>query len=252
MAPNKFDENIKDRLENRTIEVSSEAWNKLKKRLDRSKKEHKKRPIFWIGLAASIAGILFVVSQFFNDSGIEQSEPTLVVNPEVINKQEINPIVVQDIENKKDSTSKEQSIQNVELNAAVELVKKEKKQKELKSEIALNNRNLITADTIKSLQLNKEIVSFENQKIQDDVAQIQTLKDNNTVITNEDLELLLHKAQADITTEKLFNERTGIVDAGALLQDIEADLDQSFRDKVFKALKENFNFITTAVANRNN
>jgi len=252
MAPNKFEENIKDRLENRTIEPSSEAWNRLQDRLEASNKEDKKRPILWIGLAASIVGVLFVVSQFFNYSPIEQPEPTLVVNPEIINKQKLNPVAVQDIENKKDLTEKEQTSKNIELNHAVETVKKEQIQKGLKTEIAINNKNTIKTDTIKTYKLNKETLSIENQKIQDVVAQVQILKESNVVLSDDDLELLLQKAQDDLVSQKTYNEQTGIVDASVLLQDVEADLDQSFRDKVFKALKENFNFITTAVANRNN
>jgi uncharacterized protein YacL (UPF0231 family) len=252
MAPNKFEENIKDKLENRTIQPSKEAWNTLQDRLDASTNNEKPRPIFWIGLAASIVGILFVVSQFFNDSQINQSTPEIVVNPEVINKKSINPVVVEEIENKKDGTTKTQFKENTELNPKVKPVKKEQIQRELKTEIALNNKNSIKEDTIKTPRLNTEKLSFENQKIQDVVAQIQSLKDNNVTVTDADLELLLQKAQNEIKANKLYNEQTGIVDASLLLQDVEADLDRSFRDKVFKTLKENFNFITTAVANRNN
>lgn len=252
MVPNKFEKNITERLENRTIEPSSEAWNKLQDRLDSAKAEHKKRPILWIGLAASIVGILFVVSQFFNDSKIEQPEPTLVVNPEIINKQEINPVVVQEIENKIDSTTEKLSNKNMEINEVAEPVKKEQIKKDLKTEIALNNINDIIADPIKTPEVNKESLSLENLKIQDVIDQVQILKDSNVAISDEDLELLLQKAQADIVEQKIYNAQTGIVDASALLQDVESDLDRSFRDKVIKALKENFNFITTAVANRNN
>jgi len=252
MVPNKLEENIKDTLENRTIQPSKEAWNALQDRLDASTNNEKRRSIFWIGLAASIVGILLVVSQYFNNSQMDQSTPEIVVNPEVINKQEINQAVVQEIEKDKDSTTEKEFNENIEINPVVEPVKKEYIQKELNTEIALNNKNTIKEDSIKTPELNKEKLSFENQKIQDVVAQVQILKDNNVFVSDGDIERLLKKAQADIVAEKLYNEQTGIVDASVLLQDVEADLDKSFRDKVFKALKENFNFITTAVANRNN
>jgi len=252
MVPNKLEENIKDTLENRTIQPSKEAWNALQDRLDASTNNEKRRSIFWIGLAASIVGILLVVSQYFNNSQMDQSTPEIVVNPEVINKQEINQAVVQEIEKDKDSTAEKEFNENIEINPVVEPVKKEYIQKELNTEIALNNKNTIKEDSIKTPELNKEKLSFENQKIQDVVAQVQILKDNNVFVSDGDIERLLKKAQADIVAEKLYNEQTGIVDASVLLQDVEADLDKSFRDKVFKALKENFNFITTAVANRNN
>ena len=50
----------------------------------------------------------------------------------------------------------------------------------------------------------------------------------------------------------MFNESTGVVNAHALLQDVEDDLEQSFRSKVFQALKENYITVKTAVAQRNN
>ena len=43
-----------------------------------------------------------------------------------------------------------------------------------------------------------------------------------------------------------------MIDASDLLQDVEADLDQSFRDKVFKTLKSSYYSVKTAVADRNN
>ena len=49
----------------------------------------------------------------------------------------------------------------------------------------------------------------------------------------------------------MYNEKTGVVDARLLLENVEADLEKSFRDKVFEALKSNFNFVKTAVAQRN-
>ena len=46
------------------------------------------------------------------------------------------------------------------------------------------------------------------------------------------------------------NTRT--VDANALLQDVEEDLQQSFRSKVFEALQSGYESVITAVAERNN
>ena len=89
------------------------------------------------------------------------------------------------------------------------------------------------------------------QKIQDVVAQIKNLKENNTAVTDEAIDALLTEAQKEIALDKLYNESTGIVDANLLLQDVEADLEESFRAKVFKALKENFISVKTAVAQRN-
>jgi len=104
---------------------------------------------------------------------------------------------------------------------------------------------------VQPVELQLQNLSFEEQKIQQVIAQVQILKDHDNAITDADLEALLAQAQNDIVQEKLYRENSGIVDARTLLQDVEADLDRTFRDKVFEALKANFNFVKTAVAQRN-
>jgi len=42
-----------------------------------------------------------------------------------------------------------------------------------------------------------------------------------------------------------------LVDANALLQDVEAELQDSFRTRVFETLKSTFKTVKTAVADRN-
>jgi len=78
------------------------------------------------------------------------------------------------------------------------------------------------------------------------------LKDYNKEVTDEAIDALLLQAQKEITLKKLYNVSTRVVDADLLLQDVEADLDQSFRTKVFETLKASYNTVKTAVAQRNN
>ena len=63
---------------------------------------------------------------------------------------------------------------------------------------------------------------------------------------------LLKEAEREIFKDKLKNENTRTVNANDLLQDVEADLEQSFRAKVFETLKSSYDSVKTAVANRNN
>ena len=95
-------------------------------------------------------------------------------------------------------------------------------------------------------------LSFEEQQIKDVVAKVEAMKNNNESVSEDDIDALLMQAQKEIRLNNLINETTGVVDANALLQDVEADLDQSFRSKVFEALKSSYNSVKTAVAQRNN
>ena len=74
----------------------------------------------------------------------------------------------------------------------------------------------------------------------------------NKDVSSEEIEALLVAAQKEITMQKLFNDATKTVDADALLRSVEDDLEQSFRDKVFTAIKSGYESVRTAVAERNN
>ena len=89
MAPIKFEENIKEKLDKRTIQPSIEAWNKLSARLNENKKRNNK-PFWWLGIAASIIGVFFVASQFFNNDVKVEDDHKIVVTPEVVKQDDIS------------------------------------------------------------------------------------------------------------------------------------------------------------------
>ena len=82
------------------------------------------------------------------------------------------------------------------------------------------------------------------------VAKVQELKNNNTTITEKEIDALMANAQREIKTERILSGYK--VDAAALLNDVEMELERSFRDKVFEALGDGFQIIRTAVVERNN
>jgi hypothetical protein len=63
------------------------------------------------------------------------------------------------------------------------------------------------------------------------------------------VEALLNNARREIETQRILNNPK--VDATALLEDVEWELEKSFRDKVFDALGEGFQKVRTAVTERN-
>src|SRR5690606_9988326 len=107
-------------------------------------------------------------------------------------------------------------------------------------------------ETIKSADVIVKELTFEEQKIQDVVAQIQILKNNNTDVPESEIDVLLLNAQKEISLNQLYNNNKRLVDAASLLHDVEADIDQSFRSKVFEAFEDGFGTIKSAVVNRNN
>lgn len=256
MEPHKFEEDIKDKLEKRTIRPSADAWNQLESRLDISPNQHKNKPFIWLGIAASVVGVFLVVSQFFNENHIESNTPSVVATPEVVKQDKPNQVVVETANETKDNKISEKPDSELKGNpiAVKPVIKVAPKEQQ---EIASANNEVLKSDinseanNIKPIELNQKALSFEDQKIQDVVAQVQSLKDKNITVTNEEVESLLQQAQKEIRQRQMYDENLGVVDARLLLEDVEADLEKSFRDKAFEALKANFNFIKTAVARRN-
>ena len=95
-------------------------------------------------------------------------------------------------------------------------------------------------------------MSFEDLKLKEVVAKVEALKKEQSTVSDAEINALLDRAQKEIALHKLYNEATNKVDAMALLQDVEADLEQSFRARAFKAIKAGYHYVKTSVAERNN
>lgn len=256
MAPIKFEEQIKEKLENRRIQPSKQGWNKLSERLEAQEKSKNSTPYWWLGIAASIIGVLFVVSQFWNNNNKTKVSPMVVDTQEKSSKDSIillanESIFIEDFIKKendeKDNNNttpielKRKNILNTDnIKEAVSVISKQKVNKQ--------EDDIIT----KPVEIIKENLSFEDQQIKDVVAKVEALKNDNKTVTEDDIDALLLQAQKEIRLHNLINKTTGVVDANLLLQDVEADLDQSFRSKVFEALKSSYTSVKTAIAQRNN
>ena len=262
MAPIKFENDIKEKLEQRKLQPSANVWEKLEKQLEANDTKKSNKGFWWFGIAASFVGILIVTSMLFNKDQGEKIKSTIV-----------DIEAVDELRN----TEKLPVPNKVEENVAIESVKEQstketkksplKKTSELETQVQQKQKALIEG-TVKDvvaqvetehkkevkdvLKLNSEKLSFEDLKIREVVAQVQALKEANSTVSDAEINALLDQAQKDIALHNLYNEATKKVDANALLQDVEADLEQSFRDKAFKAIQSGFKYVKTAVADRNN
>ncbi|GAA4893612.1 hypothetical protein GCM10023311_17740 [Flaviramulus aquimarinus] len=255
MEPIKVEEHIKEKLDKRTLQPSADAWNRLSERLDNQGKNKNNTPYWWLGIAASVIGILFVVTQFSDTNKVVEEAPKIVITPEAIQQEKKETIKVAsvDIENKvlnknerviyKDKTldnpKAEKLLRTNRINKPLAIVANEKSNPK-EEHIQMN-----------SPELPKENLTFENQEIQNIVAQVQALRADKKDVTDEDIDALLIEAQKEIQLNRLINETTGVVDANILLQEVESDLDQSFRNKVFEAIKASYNSVKIAVVQRN-
>ena len=255
MAPIKFEEQLKEKLEERQLKPSEDSWDKLNSQLDA--KDNKNQGFWWLGIAASTIIVLVVIATVF----IEKTEnvETISVDIEKPSNIELNKDinVVDVVSEEKTEASKED--EQVE-------VKNRNNQKKIIDAIPVNNnlkkeqQKLVTqktkaviADNSPRETILKDVdLNFEDQKAKEIVAQIQSLQQLEEV-SEAEIDALLRAAQKEITLKKLYNESLEKIDANALLLSVEDELEeQSFRTRVFEMLKSGYREVKTAVVERNN
>jgi len=256
MAPIKFEEQLKEKLEKRTIKPSTEAWDALANRLDNHEKKHNHRSLWWLGIAASIVGIFLATTFIFDSSESETVTPVIVKTP---NSNEVKDDAVVSTASEpviKASIDKPKPELNLANKVKPETVKPKPTpsfnsvQTELQEAVALNDINEVHDAMVLDSPANHS--DFEQAKLNEVVAEINKLKAENAVVSEAEIDSLLKQAEREILTNRIYNQNTKTVDANALLQDVEADLEQSFRTRVFEALINNYETVKTAVAERNN
>ena len=73
------------------------------------------------------------------------------------------------------------------------------------------------------------------------------------ILTDDEVDMLLENAQTKIKRQKIYEAQTPVVNANELLLDVEAAIDpDSFKDRMFRTLKKEFNRAVEAVANKDN
>ncbi len=258
MAPIKFEEHIKDKLEKRTIKPSNNAWEILSSRLERKEDKPKRKFVWWIGIAASLVGVFLVSTLFFNNEN-ETTNPTLVetpVNEDVKEQVEesVDNVIVENHETSEEKISKKSEIkgfetvkQVVEKQSTTALKKQENPvvvNKEFGNNItetnSIDKESLITTSSLVSDEKNQEIIALNEE-----------LEHVNNQVTDSEIESLLEKAQNDIALSREKKSSTKVVNANSLLEDVETDLDKSFRDRMLNTIISSYKTVKTAVAERN-
>ena len=259
MAPFNLENNIREKLENRELNPSPDAWEKLEARL--GKNQPKKKYRGWYYLAASVVGLLLAVSVFLNRNTVEVENQIVFENVQpkdaihneiIIGPESVNSLEDEDenlsekVETEKEPKPNEKKLKPFPPQEESVIDKKIKK-----SEVLANlskEENLRDAEKFIGNPIIDDTNVF-NTKVDEVIASVKSLQKKNEEITAEEVETLLRNARRDIQIQKILSSPK--VDAAALLQDVEWELEKSFRDKVFDALGEGFQKLRTAISQRN-
>ena len=242
----KLEKHIKQSLEKRQIQPSDTAWSSIESQLGDSKESGPGVSKIRYAVAAVFLGAVFALSLFW----IANSDTTTAEKIQLVDtKSDIEELVN---ENKTDIlVNNEQESNEEEVGQKVIQLAQENVVKDDSNKIASDpSQQVVGASDLNDGFLEKEQLIID-EKVNEVFAKVALLENANDAVTNAEVDSLLRAAQKEILADRIFKEN-GSVDAMALLTEVEDELDQTFRDQLFEALKDGYTKLKTAVADRNN
>lgn len=246
----KFEKEAREKLEERQIKPSTRSWEKLDAKLNAEENKTSQKP--WKYIAAAVA-VLIVAGTFLWNPNTSES-PQIVEEP-------VNEIIEKPKVNKPEN--------NVQI-ASEENNKEEKisAEKEIKNKVASKSKPAILAEKAPEVPVSEEVkieeavaletISLEppvseEKLIQSKLEEIIAAAANNNEISEDEVDILLAEAASEISRKKNLQlyASGNEINANTLLAEVEDEIYQSFKAKVFEVLKESYLKAKTAVANRN-
>ena len=235
MEPNNCEKEIKKKLNNRTIQPTDAAWDRLDAMLSVTEKKKVKPTRIWMYAAAGFVGILLTASLFFK---VAQNPETVPVVNDNVDGIVITPsatlgadsITIGNIlDNNKASAVKpavmvaQQPVVNTQ-NPVKEKTESRVKTKHIKTQpgVMLNNTSdLAVSGTTLSVPLTPDMEA--EKLLEETLLSVKLPKEKPTVKVN----------------------------ANSLLNEVEDQLDNNYRSKTWQTITEKYNAVKTSVVNRN-
>lgn len=239
MEPNKLEKEFREKLNEREINPSANAWDRLDAMLQVAEETKPKRKYTWMYVAAGLLGFLLISTIYFNQS-------------EIPNEDSNNTVVVKE-EQSKDSVDEMKSNQNKIISKplntdaiVVQETEKISEEKHQKLNYNKTNQNQVAEHSIikearnENWQNNQKTESKNNQKVI-----IETPK-------KAPLDQLLLSAEKTVVMDNGTPQKSKVkVNANDLLLQVDGELELSFREKIINKVNKNYQTVKVALANRN-
>ncbi len=240
MEPNKFEQQIKDKLEGRAIRPSVKSWDRLDAMLSVEEKP-KKKSFVWFYVAASLFFVFGMTYWLTNQNSNEVIPQNTIVTTEgedakelleeqnsIENKVEINDNLIEDFQiNKNSAIVQNQEPKNVNYDKKIK-VENPKEETFIQNQI-IEEKEAIVENNKPKTKNNKPIYVSPEKLL----ASVENNQENSS-ITNS------NKTKSTVK-----------VDANSLLSTVESEITEEYRETTFDKLKRKFDQAKTAVANRN-
>ncbi|MDT7831895.1 hypothetical protein RQM59_05855 [Flavobacteriaceae bacterium S356] len=261
-----IDKDIKDKFEERAIQPSVSAWERLSDQLDMHARRKRRRRFFYISSAASI---LLLVSVFLLSTKTDTIEEPIIPEKMIVDK----PVKLPELKKELNNVLEE--------NDAIVAAKNISKEEITPQKVSIKkgnyrNKKVVPAKTTKTIAPPKEVIAIiknpvaKENKIKTDLGIAASNKKSTSRIsvnsdallysvTHTEKEVIAyyraHKLDREdvLKSIKLQLKKSNLkIDARAILADVERDIDDaSFKENFMKIIKKRVSDLATAIASRN-
>lgn len=256
-----IDKNIKDAFNDRAIQPSSSAWERLSNQLDCYARRKRRRRFFYIGSAASI---LLLASIFLLSTETNVVEDPIQLEKTIVNKEVEVPRIKKDLDDL--SSTNDAVVVNTVIS-----------EKEVTRKRNVHKKKATKVKKIIPVKIPKEVITEEAVAVIEQ-PELNTKVLNNTIknskkpsrisvnsdallysVTHTEEEVVAYYRAHKLDREDVLNsiklqlKKSNLrIDARTILADVERDIDDaSFKENFMKIIKKRVSDLATAIASRN-
>ncbi|MCL9804743.1 hypothetical protein NAT51_04370 [Flavobacterium amniphilum] len=231
MEPNKLENQIREKLHGREIQPSANSWDRLDAMLTVQEEKKNRKAFPWLSIAASFfvlagLGYFFLNQNQKNDVDANGTPSVVETNREKETKSAEDNLI------QKDAVVISDKDQVVISNPKLEKQGKESK------------RQINNPESKSESSENKSSIAFQNEPKKDNNIQINTLVSPKEEVNPEALLAQVEKPKSEQKSKLK-------VDAKNLLSQVDGEIELTFRQKVLKTIKKNYQETKVALATRN-
>lgn len=237
MGRNKIEKDFSEKLRQREINPSANAWDRLDAMLTVAEENKPKRNFGWMYIAASVVGFLLIGTIF------------LSTTEELIDSRR-NDVVFENENPKPETNESEITPEQPEVLATSETIIAKDSNNHPKTRAILNIKKVANESQLAQNTINQPETSVSNNQSRDFGTIINQKTDIKKAVANglqadELLAMAQTKSDAGAATTSVK------VNAKNLLSEVDGELNQTFREKVINSVGKNYRSAKSALANRN-
>lgn len=252
MEPNKLDKIIKEKFEQRTIQPSDKAWDRLDAMLSVSENKKPTKKWNWLSIAAVFLGFVLLGTLVFTFTNQNEVVKNPIVFENQVDKESTQPKTEN---NKIDDVIQDNTIINEGIVILEKNLKLEKKSNKLSIQnnlIVKNQENKISKDLKEQnhnekLDVDKEIIFLNTENLAI-VNLSKVVKTNDSKIIIDSKELL---SQVDKNPRNVTKISKIKINPNDLISEIDVEINTSFRQKALAKIKDNYQSAKVSLLARN-